>query len=94
MESDLPFLPESIKINKCNKLVCTLCDKNKYVLHLWILKRTLNHGLILRKLRRVIQFDKKVCLKEYINMNTELSKQAKNDFKKMNNTVFGKTMRM
>ena len=28
--SDLPFLPERIKINKCNKLVYTLYDKKLY----------------------------------------------------------------
>ena len=27
LHSDLPFLPERMKINKCNKLVCNLCDK-------------------------------------------------------------------
>ena len=27
LHSDLPFLPERIKINKCNKLVCNLNDK-------------------------------------------------------------------
>ena len=27
LHSDLPFLPERIKINKCNKLVCNLYDK-------------------------------------------------------------------
>ena len=28
---DLPFLPERMKINKCNKPVCNLYDKNNYV---------------------------------------------------------------
>ena len=32
--SDLPFLPERIKINKCNKLVCNLYDKNNDVVHI------------------------------------------------------------
>ena len=27
LHSDLPFLPERMKINKCNKLVCNLYDK-------------------------------------------------------------------
>ena len=29
LHSDLPFLPERMKINKCNKLVCKLYDKCK-----------------------------------------------------------------
>ena len=28
LHSDLPFLLERMKINKCNKLVCNLYDKN------------------------------------------------------------------
>ena len=61
------------------------------------LKQALNHGLILKKVRRVIQFNQKAWLKEYIDMNTKLRRQAKNDFEKdyfklMNNSVFGKTM--
>ena len=27
LHRDLPFLPERMKIDKCSKLVCTLCDK-------------------------------------------------------------------
>ena len=27
LQSDLPFLPERMKINKCSKLVCNLYDK-------------------------------------------------------------------
>ena len=27
LHSDLPFLPERMNIDKCNKLVCNLCDK-------------------------------------------------------------------
>ena len=46
---DLSFLPERIKINKCNKLVCTLYDKENYVIHIRAFKQALNHGLVLKK---------------------------------------------
>ena len=77
MHSDLPFLPERMKINKCRKLVCNLYDKNNYVVHIRSLKQALNHGLILKKVHRVIQFNQEAWLKEYIDMNTELRKQEK-----------------
>ena len=96
LHSDLPFLPERMKINKCSKLVCNLRDKNNYVVHIRSLKQALDHGLILKKVHRVIQFDQEAWLKEYIDMNTDLRKQAKNDFEKdffklMNNSAFEKT---
>ena len=75
LHSDLPFLPERIKIDKCNNLVCNLYDKKSYVARIRSLK----------------------WFKSYTDMNTELRKQAKNDFKKlffklMNKSAFGKTM--
>ena len=74
-----------------------ICTLKITVVYIRSLKQALNHGLILKKLHRVIQFNQEAWLKEYIDMNTELKKQAKNDFKKdffklMNNFVFGKTM--
>ena len=97
LHNDLPFLPERMKINKCNKLVCDIYDKSKYVVHIRRLKQALNNGLILKKVHKVIQFNQKAWLKEYIDMKTELRKQAKNDFDKdffklINYSAFGKTM--
>ena len=57
LHSDLPFLPEGMKIDKCNKVVCNLHDKKSYVIHIRSLKQALNHGLILKKVHRVIQFN-------------------------------------
>ena len=86
-----------MKINKCSKLVCNLYDKNNYVAHIRSITQALDRGLILKKVHRVIQFYQEAWLKPYIDMNTELRKEAKNDFEKdslklMNNAVFGKTM--
>ena len=97
LHSDLPFLPERIEINKCKKLICNLSNKKKYVIHVNSLKQALNYGLKLKKIHRVIKFNQKEWLKPHIDMNTELRKAAKNDFKKdlfklMNNSVFRKTM--
>ena len=97
LHSDLLFLPERIEVNKCKKLICNLSNKKKYVIHVNSLKQALNHGLKLKKIHRVIEFNQKEWLKPYIDMNTELRKAANNDFEKdlfklMNNSVFGKTM--
>ena len=97
LHSNLPFLTERVKIDKCNKLLCNLYDKEIYFVHIRSLKQALNHGLMLKKVHRVIQFNREAWLKPYIDMNSELRKQAKNHFKKdffklMNNSVFGKTM--
>ena len=97
LHSDLAFLPERMKINKCTKLTCTIQNKENYIIHIRALKQAINHGLKLKKVHKVIEFDQEAWLKPYIDMNTDLRKQAKNDFEKdffklMNNSVFGKTM--
>ena len=57
LHSDLPFSPERMKIDKCKTLVWNLYNKKKYVVHIRSLRQALNHGLILKKVRRVIQFN-------------------------------------
>ena len=95
---DLPFLPNREKINKVEKLLVTsIEDKEKYVIHISVLKQALNHGLVLKNVYRVIEFRQEAWLKPYADMNTKLRTEAKNDFEKdffklMNNSVFGKTM--
>ena len=66
-------------------------------MHIKSLKQALNHGLKLKKVHKIIEFNQETWLKPYIAMNIELRKLAKGDFEKdpfnlMNNAVFGKTM--
>ena len=94
---DLPFLPVGRKLEKVEKLVCSIEDNEKYAINIRALKQALNHRLILKDVHRVIKFNQEEWLKPYINMNTKLRKEAKNEFEKdflkpMNNCVFGKTM--
>ena len=65
------------------------------VIHIRNLNQTLNYRLVLKRVHRVIKFNKKAWLKPYIDMNTNLRKKAQNNFEKyflklMNNAVFGK----
>ena len=82
LHNDLPFLPERIKIEKVEKLVTNLHDETEHVIHIKNLKQALNHGLVLKKFHRVIQFNQNTSLKPYIDLNTKLKKKAKNNFEK------------
>ena len=97
LHKDLPFLPERKKVEKVEKLICSIEEKEKYVIHIRALKQALNHGLKIKKVRRIIQFKQKACLKSYIDINTERRKKTQNEFEKkffklLNNSVFGKAM--
>ena len=78
----LPFLPKRMKIEKIENLVAILHDKTEYILHIRNLKQTLNHTSVLKKVRRVIDFNQNAWLKPYIVTNTSLRKKAKHDFEK------------
>ena len=45
-----------MKIEKLQKLVANLHDKIEYFVHIRNLKQVLNHGLVLKKVNRVIKF--------------------------------------
>ena len=95
--NDLPFMCTKMKINGVEKLVPNLYYKKNYIIHIKALKQAINHGLVLEKIHRVIEFQQSAWMREYIDFNTRLRTAAKNDFEKdfyklMNNSMFGKTM--
>ena len=70
------FYPKE-KLEKVEQPICSIEDKEKYVIHIRALKQALNHGLKLKKVHRVTQFNQKGWLKTLIDMNTKYRKDAK-----------------
>ena len=98
LHNDYPLCPEGVKCkNGVEKLIPNLRDKKKYVLHYKALIQCLNEGMKIKRIHRGIKFVESAWMKPYIDMNTKLRANAKNNFEKdffklMNNSVFGKTM--
>ena len=78
----------------------TLYDKTDYVIHYRLLKKFVSLGIIITKVSQVLSFDQSPWMRQYIETNNDLRKQAQIEKKKsvveltklMNNSVFGKTM--
>lgn len=99
LHNDLPFCAQKFTPpnSKNSKLIPNLYDKFYYVIHYVHLKTCLKHGLLLKKIHRVIKFKQSPFLKQYIDLNTELRQKAKSTFeqdffKLLNNSIFGKTL--
>ena len=95
--NDLPFMCGGMTINGVEKLVPNLYYKKRYVIHIRALKQALDHGFVLERIHRAIEFNQSAWMREYIDFKTRLRTEAKNDFEKdfyklKNNAVFGKTM--
>ncbi|XP_055377147.1 uncharacterized protein LOC129609241 [Condylostylus longicornis] len=92
LHSDIPFCCQSMTINNSNqkKLVATLYDKEKYVIHYRALKQALLFGLKLKHIHAVLEFSQS-------DFNTKLRAASTNDFdssrfKLYNNGCYGKSM--
>lgn len=97
--NDLPFCSENKKIEsmKQKKLITDLNNKTNYIIHYRNLQQCIQHGLILKKIHRILQFNQSDWLKKYIDLNNHHRTLAKNSFeqnffKLLNNAVYGKTM--
>ena len=71
-----------MKIGRVGKLVPNLKDKKGYAVHTKVLDQALKHGLKLKKVHRVIEFQQGRWMKAYIMLNTRLKKDARNEFEK------------
>ena len=83
LHNDLLLSPESMKIEKVQKLIANLHDKTEYVIHIRNFRQALNHGLVLKKNHRVIKFNQNAYLEPYIDMNANLRKKQKMILKKI-----------
>jgi hypothetical protein len=78
------------------KLLGTLENKRKYLVHSRLLKFYLQQGLKLKRVHRVIRFKQSKFMQPFIDFNTEKRKGAQNAFEKdlyklKPNATFGKT---
>ena len=97
LHNDYPLAPERLKIGGVEKLIPNLWDKEKCIVHHENLELYLELGLKVKKIHRKIKFREEPWMRSYIELNTRLRANGKNDFEKdffklMNNSVFGKTM--
>ncbi|RLU20281.1 hypothetical protein DMN91_006888, partial [Ooceraea biroi] len=93
--ADLPFCPtrEAPPDKRQEKLLATLCDKQRYVIHYRTLQQCTSHGLRVARIHRALEFAQSTWLRDYIELNTAFRMRATNDFEKnlyklMNNAVF------
>ena len=96
-DNELPFMCGRMNINGVEKLVTNLYCKKRYVINIRTLAQALDHGLVLERIHRAIEFKQSAWMREYIDFNTRLRTSATNDFEKdfyklMNYSVFSKTM--
>lgn len=98
LHNDYPFCSEHICMSdksKIKKLVLTLYGKLNYVIHYRMLKLALKHGLILKKVHRILKFRQSNWLAKYIMFNsnerTKTNSKFEQDYlKALNNVVAGK----
>ena len=79
-----------MKIEKVEQLVANLHDKQKYLIDIRNLKQALNHGVVLKKVHRVVKFNQKAWIyfkKNFFNlMNNAASRKTMENLRKYTDT--------
>ena len=88
---------ESGKYRGTRKLMCTLENKQNYIVHYRAFQLYLRLGLKCTKVHRVITFDQAPIIRDYIQNNTRKRAQSQNKFdesywKLMSNSIYGKCL--
>ena len=83
--------------SKSSKLISSLTDKTRYVIHEMNLKQAVDAGLKLTKIHRVVEFNQKPWMKDFIDFNINKRKESKNEFEKgffkiMCNATYGRAL--
>ena len=97
LHNDYPLAPEPITVDGVEKLISNFRPKKEYVVHYQSLKQYLKMGMKLTAVYRALSFKQSPWMRSYIEKNTRLRMEAKNNFEKdffklMINSVFGKTI--
>lgn len=85
-----------IKSTPTKKLLLTCYDKQKYVVHYYLLALYVKLGMRITKVHAVLSFTQRPFLREFVQRNVALRNQSSTDFEKkyykqINNAVFGKS---
>jgi hypothetical protein len=113
LHNDYPLAPEHLTVTEdmlspfcksmnlkhafVEKLLGTLQCKTKYKVHYRNLKLYVSLGMKVLRIHRALAFRQSPWLKSYVELNTKMRQQAKNDFEKdffklIVNAFFGKSM--
>ena len=98
LHNEYPLAVESVVVDGVRKLIPNLHDKRKYAVHHEALRCYLRNGMVLKKIHEGFSYEEQNFMKKFIDINAEARKVAKDDFgkdfyKRMSNSVFGKTMK-
>ena len=87
----------NIKVGDIKKLIPSLYNKIRYIIHYENLKYYFSLGMKLVKIHKILSFKQSNWLKRYVDFNTEKRKKSPDEFNKslyklLNNCIYGKSI--